>query len=121
MASVAPQVTVISRSGSTDQPGTSAPSWRRSPARSGRAPQVIAYWLMSASMAAQRRLLDLRRAREVGEALGQIDGVVLRCASRVISRMTDSVKAAALREMAARAVPSGAAVGLPSVVVTARF
>jgi hypothetical protein len=42
-------------------------------------------------------------------------------ASRVISRMTDSVKAAALREMAARAVPSGAVVGLPSVVVTARF
>ena len=48
IASVAPQVTVIWVSGSTIQPG-----WDRSilaaiAARSGRAPQVIAYWLTSA-------------------------------------------------------------------------
>ena len=53
MPSVAPQQTVISRSGSTSRP------YRRRylaamASRNGFAPQVMAYWLMSAAMASPR-------------------------------------------------------------------
>ena len=46
MASVAPQVTVTSVSGSTVRPYQSAYLWARA-SRSRLAPQVMAYWLMS--------------------------------------------------------------------------
>jgi hypothetical protein len=46
--SVAPQVTVTWVSGSTVQPGWNRAAFAAIASRSGLAPQVIAYWLMSA-------------------------------------------------------------------------
>ena len=46
---------------------------------------------------ARRRRLDLGRRRKIGKPLRQVDRAV-RCASRVISRITDSVNCAALSE-----------------------
>ena len=52
MPSVAPQVTVISVSGSGSQPGYVRAVLAEIASRSGFAPHVIAYWLTSAKIAA---------------------------------------------------------------------
>ena len=69
-------------------------------ARSGFAPQVIAYWLMSswsASMAAPRSSHGLSKS---GKPWARLTAPAS-TASRFISRMTDSVKLAARAEIAA--------------------
>ena len=45
--------------------------------RSGLAPQVTAYWLMSARIASHGGVLDRLGRREVRKALRQVDGAVL--------------------------------------------
>ena len=89
MPSVAPQHTVISRSGST-----SSEYVRRYLAamasRNGFAPQVIAYWLMSAEIAARAASLSSSGAPKSGKPWARFTAP-WRNASRVISRMTDSV------------------------------
>ena len=54
IASVAPQVTVIWVSGSTTQPGWNRAVFAAMACRNGFAPQVMAYWLMSARSARRR-------------------------------------------------------------------
>ena len=44
--------------------------------RNGLAPQVMEYWLMSASMASHAARLMCGGRREIGESLRQIDGAV---------------------------------------------
>ncbi len=90
MASVAPHVTVISRSGSISR------SYHRRyfsaiASRSAGDPHVIAYWLMSPLIAAHA-------ASFIGSGIGKSGKpcarLIASCwlAMRVISRMTDSVK-----------------------------
>ena len=76
IASVEPQVTVISVSGFTVMPYHSA-YLRASASRSRREPQVMAYWFMSSAMA--RAAASLRRSGrgKIGEPLRQVDGAVL--------------------------------------------
>src|ERR1039458_5195855 len=75
MPSVAPQQTVISRSGSNSMPQL---RWYLAAmaSRKGLAPQVMAYWLMSASMAWTAALFRTAGAGKIGEALRQINGPV---------------------------------------------
>ena len=74
IASVAPQVTVTWVSGSIAQPGWNRVVLAAIASRSGFAPQVIAYWLMSAWIASAAAALSSAGHGEVGEALGQVDG-----------------------------------------------
>ena len=95
IASVEPQVTQIRVSGSTSQAGVGAADFR-----GDRLPEVLRSPgdRVLVHVSVDRRLrsrLQLRRAAEIGEALRQIDRAVA-FASRVISRITDSVKVSAL-------------------------
>src|SRR2546430_365572 len=96
IASVEPQQMVISRSGSYLTP------WVRSnfstmASRSGFAPQVMAYWLMSSAMALRAASLISSGAAKSGNPCDRLTAPYF-IASRVISRMTDSVNWLALRE-----------------------
>src|SRR6266699_5210825 len=102
IASVEPQQMVISRSGSYLTP------WVRSnfstvAARSGFAPQVMAYWLMSSAMALRAASLISSGAAKSGNPW---DRLTARCfkASRVISRITDSVNCSAFAESMRREI-----------------
>jgi hypothetical protein len=94
--SVEPQVTVSSVSGSTSSPRNhfvfSAIASRKS-----LAPHVIAYWLTSSPMARAAARLRSSGAGKSGNPCERLTAPCL-SASRVISRMTDSVKRLALRE-----------------------
>src|SRR5579863_3068117 len=96
IASVEPQQTVISRSGSTVVPlvreNLSATALRRD-----FAPQVMAYWLMSAAMASCAARLISAGAGKSGKPCERFTALCCN-ARRVISRMTDSVNCAAFQE-----------------------
>src|SRR5215204_421875 len=112
MPSVEPQVTVISRSGSYSSPRNqrvlSAMASRKS-----FAPQVTAYWLTSSLMAAAAARLRSSGAGKSGKPCERLTAPCL-SASRVISRMTDSVKRPAFCETRRRLLTSGVAMGVPS-------
>src|SRR5947209_5261873 len=74
MPSVAPQQTAISRSGSNSIPYVCRYLLAMA-SRNGLAPQVIAYWLISASMASAAARLSASGAGKSG-SLGQVDGVM---------------------------------------------
>src|SRR5215813_9457197 len=102
MASVEPQQMVISRSGSY------ATDWVRSnfstmASRSGLAPQVMAYWLMSSEMAWRAASLISAGAGKSGKPCDRLTALCF-MARRVISRMTDSVNCSALAEIMRRAI-----------------
>src|SRR5437762_8432316 len=65
--------------------------------RNGLAPHVIAYWLMSASIARLAASLISSGAAKSGKPCARLIALCL-IASRVMSRMTDSVKLAAFFE-----------------------
>src|SRR5512143_1865702 len=90
IASVAPQVTVVSVSGSTVMPYQSA-YFRATASRRCLAPHVMAYWLMSAAMARAAASFRTWGAGKLGNPCARL---IASCwaASRVIARMTDSVK-----------------------------
>src|ERR1041384_5974847 len=73
IASVAPQVTVSSASGFTSIPYHSR-YFRATASRSRLAPQVMAYWLMSARMAAAAASLSTAGAGETGDPLASLMG-----------------------------------------------
>ena len=97
MVSVAPQQTVISRSGSISRP-VSLPKRSAIARRNSRAPQVMAYWFTSAQMARTAASFTSAGAAKSGNPWARL---MASCsmASRVISRMTDSVNCCALSEM----------------------
>src|SRR6188768_2593158 len=103
IASVDPQHTVTCVSGSMASPWR-RPASRAMAARSSGAPQVTAYWLMSASMARAAAALIASGAGKSGKPCDRLTAPC-RCARRVISRMTDSVKQAALRETRSFVMP----------------
>src|SRR5262249_22763319 len=100
IASVAPHDTVISTSASTSRP--QADEYLRAIAeRSAGAPQVVAYWLYPS----RRAFAAASRIRGSGSKSGKpwakltaFSGPCSARLSRVISRMTDSVKLFALRD-----------------------
>src|SRR5579862_8958681 len=94
IASVAPQVTVTFFSGSAWIPLYLA-YFRQSASRSSLAPQVIAYWLMSAVIARRAASLIASGAGKSGYPWDRLIAPYF-AASRVISRMTLSVKCFAL-------------------------
>src|SRR5437899_9603028 len=96
MASVEPQVTVISRSGSTSSPKR-ARVLAAIALRKDRAPQVMAYWFTSARMARQAASLISAGAGKSGIPCARFTAP-WSWARRVISRITDSVKLRALFE-----------------------
>src|SRR5713226_5517590 len=96
IASVEPQQTVISRSGSISTPCVRA-NFSAMASRSGLAPQVMAYWLMSAAMASWAARLISAGAGKSGKPWARLTAP-WRIARRVISRITDSVKRSALAE-----------------------
>src|SRR4029453_18899565 len=89
IASVAPHVTVTFFSGSAWIPLYVA-YFRQRASRSGLAPQVIAYWLMSDVMARQAASLIAAGAAKSGYPCERLMAPCF-AASRVISRMTLSV------------------------------
>src|SRR5688500_288351 len=94
MPSVAPQVTVTSVSGSTCQPGYQRVVLAAIASRKSRAPQVMAYWLMSASIAAFAASFSSGGQAKSGKPWARLTAS-WSAAWRVISRITDSVKLAA--------------------------
>jgi hypothetical protein len=96
IASVDPQVTVTWRSGSTGTPYNRS-NFAAIASRSDLAPQVIAYWLTSASIARRAASLISSGAGKSGKPCDRLTAPC-RFASRVISRMTDSVKRAAFSD-----------------------
>src|SRR5437588_2899602 len=92
MVSVAPQQTVTSRSGSTCMPYSRA-YLAAIAARSSGSPQVMAYWLTSAMIAAQAASLSSCGAAKSGNPWARLmpRSPWRRRISRVISRITDSV------------------------------
>ncbi len=97
MPSVEPQQTVISRSGSISIPRKRF-VFAVSASRNFFAPQVMAYWLMSAKTASEAAFFRTSGAAKSGNPC---DRLIAPCwmASRVISRITDSVNSAALCEI----------------------
>ena len=89
MPSVAPQQTAISRSGSNSIPYVCRYLLAMA-SRNGLAPQVIAYWLISASMASAAARLSASGAGKSGYPWARLMAS-WRSARRVISRITDSV------------------------------
>src|SRR5690349_13891110 len=71
--------------------------------RSGLAPQVIAYWLMSSEMACRAASLISGGAAKSGKPWERLTALCCR-ASRVISRITDSVNCSALAEIMRREI-----------------
>ena len=101
IASVAPQVTVTIVSGSIgDQPGKCSTVEVAIASRSGFAPQVVAYWLMSSWSARAAASFSSGGQAKSGKPWARLTAPSI-TASRFISRMTDSVKLAALAEMRA--------------------
>src|SRR5688500_1659316 len=99
IASVAPQVTVISRSGSiSPQPGNCRGVVSAMASRSGLEPQVIAYWLRSASTASAMACLSSGGQAKSGKPWARLTAPCA-TARRFMSRMTDSVKRSALAEI----------------------
>src|SRR4026207_497309 len=94
MPSVAPQVTVISVSGSGSQPGYVRAVLAEIASRSGFAPHVIAYWLTSAKSAAAAASLISSGAGKSGKPWARLTAPCA-TASRLVSRMTDSVNRSA--------------------------
>src|SRR5207245_5880229 len=90
IASVAPHVTVISVSGFTVMPYQSA-YLRVSASRSRLAPQVIAYWFTSSAMARAAASFRISGAGKFGNPCARLMAACS-LASRVMPRMTDSVK-----------------------------
>src|SRR5881296_4088042 len=90
IASVAPQVTVISVSGFTVIPYQSA-YFLASASRSRFAPQVIAYWFTSSRIARAAASFSTSGAGKLGNPWARL---MAPCsfASRVMPRITDSVK-----------------------------
>ena len=96
MASVAPQVTVIIVAGSISlQPGNCSTVEVAIASRRFVAPQVIAYWLMSSWIAFAAASLSSCGQAKSGKPWARLTAPAS-TASRFISRMTDSVKLAAL-------------------------
>src|SRR6266481_1549878 len=94
MASVAPHDTVTSDSGSTSRPHA-MPCFRATAWRSCGAPHVVAYWLnpsLSASAAASRIRGSVAKSGKPWAKLIARSAPLRARFSRVISRMTDSVK-----------------------------
>ena len=90
IASVAPQVTVTSASGSTVMPYHSA-YFRASASRSRLAPQVMAYWFTSSRIARAAASFSTSGQGKLGNPCARL---IALCsfASRVMPRITDSVK-----------------------------
>src|SRR5438445_9398090 len=74
--------------------------------RSGRAPQVTAYWLMSAWMAAQAASLIRSGAGKSGNPCDRFTPPY-NSLRRVISRMTDSVNCVAFLDPVSLDIPGG--------------
>src|SRR5256714_500464 len=94
--SVDPQVTVISASGSISNPRDHF-VFPAIASRKSFAPQVIAYWFASSAIACIATRLISSGAAKSGKPCERLTAPCL-MASRVISRMTDSVKRLALCE-----------------------
>src|SRR5262249_55136874 len=71
--------------------------------RSGLAPQVIAYWLISSEMACRAASLIASGAAKSGKPWDKFTALCF-SASRVISRITDSVNCSALAEIMRREI-----------------
>src|SRR5258708_266953 len=100
MASVAPHDTVTSASGSTSRPHA-IPCFRATAWRSCGAPHVVAYWLnpsVSACAAASRIRGSVAKSGKPWAKLIARSAPLRARFSRVISRMTDSVKLRAFSE-----------------------
>src|SRR5205807_3479217 len=95
--SVEPHVTVISASGSISKPRYHFVFFAIA-SRKSFAPQVIAYWFTSSAIACIATRLMSSGAAKSGKPCERFTAPYF-IASRVISRMTDSVKRLALREM----------------------
>src|ERR1700730_17406689 len=98
IASVDPQQTVTCSSATIGRPYRRVNS-RATASRSGRAPHVTAYWLMSALMAAQAASLIAAGAGKSGNPCDRLTPPYISL-RRVISRMTDSVNCVAFFEPA---------------------
>src|ERR1700722_16398789 len=96
IASVEPQQTVISRSGSTVTPWVRL-KFAAIASRNFFVTQVKAYWLMSAAMASCAARLISAGAGKSGKPWDKLTAL-WRIASRVISRITDSVNRSAFEE-----------------------
>src|SRR2546421_5513473 len=94
--SVDPQVTVISVSGSISKPRYHL-VFLAIASRKSFAPQVIAYWFTSSAIACIATRLTSSGAAKSGKPCERLTAPYF-IASRVISRMTDSVNWLALRE-----------------------
>src|SRR5579863_2044614 len=110
IASVEPQQTVISRSGSTETPCVRE-NFSAMASRNFFAPQVMAYWLMSAAMACCAADLISAGAGKSGKPCERFTAPCF-SARRVISRITDSVKRSAFAERRELAFARGAATAL---------
>ena len=97
MPSVAPHVTVIIEPGSTSQPGYQRFVFAAIDSRNDVAPQVMAYWLTSRAIASAAACLISAGAGKSGKPCARLIASAAR-AWRVMSRMTDSVKASVLWE-----------------------
>src|SRR5688572_27512550 len=96
IASVDPQVTTTSRSGSMSNPRLHF-VFAAMASRNRFAPQVIAYWLTSALTASQAARLMSSGAGKSGKPCDRLTAPWA-SAWRLMSRMTDSVKLEALAE-----------------------
>src|SRR5258708_39098775 len=96
MPSVEPQVTVISVSGSISKPRYHL-VFLAIASRKSFAPQVIAYWFTSSAIACIATRLTSSGAAKSGNPCERLTAPYF-IASRVISRITDSVNWLALRE-----------------------
>src|ERR1700722_230501 len=96
MDSVEPQQTVISRSVSIEMPVVLA-NFSAMERRRFFEPQVMAYWLMSAAIASCAARLISAGAGKSGKPWDKLTAL-WRIASRVISRITDSVNRSAFEE-----------------------
>ena len=104
IASVAPQVTVTMVSGSMGaQPGKCSTVDDAIAPRRLFAPHVMAYWLMSSWTARAAASLSSDGQAKSGKPWARLTAPAS-TARRFISRMTDSVKLAALTEMRGRLI-----------------
>src|SRR5918998_189294 len=109
MPSVEPQVTVISRSGSYSSPRNQRVLSLMA-SRKSFAPQVTAYWFTSSLIAAAAARFKSSGAGKSGKPCERLTAPCFK-ASRVISRMTDSVKRLAFCETRERPVVGDDVIG----------
>src|SRR6185436_13750461 len=107
--SVEPQVTVISVSGSISRPRCHA-VFLAIASRKSFEPQVIAYWFTSASIASIARRLMSAGAAKSGNPCDRLTAPCFN-ASRVISRITDSVNELAFFETRRLVETEGVVIG----------